>query len=109
MMLNRLNYCKKALDNDKDDIRAIKAYSLTLSIIENYTQALPYHERLYEMYPDDDATIINYATTLAQSGNAQLALELYNYILSKYPNQPDVTKVKQNLCLQHPELICGVV
>lgn len=104
-----INYCKKALDNDQNDIRAIKAYSLSLSIIGNYTQALPYHERLYTMYPDDDATIINYATTLAHSDNVQLALELYDYILDKYPNQPDVTKVKRSLCLQHPELVCGVI
>lgn len=104
-----INYCTKALDNDQNDIRAIKAYSLSLSIIGNYTQALPYHERLYTMYPDDDATIINYATTLAHSDNVQLALELYDYILDKYPNQPDVTKVKRSLCLQHPELVCGVI
>lgn len=104
-----MNYCEKALTNDSDDIRAIKTYSLELSVTGEFEKALPFHERLYSMYPNDVATVINYANTLSGVGRITESLELYNEILDQFPGQYAALNNKQKLCIEHPELACEVI
>ena len=104
-----MNYCKKALINDSEDIRAIKTYSLELSATGEFEKALPFHERLYSMYPNDIATVINYANTLSGVGKINESLELYDKILEQFPGQYAALNNKQKLCTEHSELICGTI
>ncbi|MGQ9619107.1 MAG: tetratricopeptide repeat protein, partial [Candidatus Aminicenantia bacterium] len=80
-----LESAKKALEIKPDFFEALVAIGWILSHSGKPTESLYYYEKALKIEPENKLLNIDYAYSLLLSGQVQRAIEIYNYLKEKYP------------------------
>lgn len=81
-----LDYCKRALNVEKNNIKHAIGYSAALVQLKQYTRAIGILRNLIKLYPENYAIRANLATALFQISRFEEAKSEYRWIIKKKPN-----------------------